>query len=117
MLFCCLVAAGEFSLTIPPLLLGLMLALVVEMLEDSSEADVVFVDVFKMDASLFTVAVDAVWRVVAVLETSPLVPAIVPFSGVWFKNDILAFRFCSTTEDAVLDDLLVAVSTFWKWSL
>ena len=85
------------------------------MLLDSSEAadaDVVFEDVFKMDSLL-----DAVWRVV-ILEASPL-PVIVPFTGVWFKNDILALRLCSATEDAVVPevDLMLTVDTFWKWSL
>ena len=53
------------------------------------------------------------------LEASPL-PVIVPFTGVLFKNDILALRFCSATEDVVVfevADLLVIVETFWKWSL
>ena len=109
----------EFSLTMP-LLFGLI-ALFVEMLFSSEVADAVVVavlfdvDVFKMDSVVFT---DGFVRRVK-LEASPL-PVIVPFTGVLFKNDILALRFCSATEDVVdfeVADLLVIVETFWKWSL
>ena len=109
----------EFSLTMP-LLFGLI-ALFVEMLFSSEVADAVVVavlfdvDVFKMDSVVFT---DGFVRRVK-LEASPL-PVIVPFTGVLFKNDILALRFCSATEDVVdfeVPDLLVIVETFWKWSL
>ena len=108
----------EFSLTMP-LLFGLI-ALFVEMLFSSEVADAVVavlfdVDVFKMDSVVFT---DGFVRRVK-LEASPL-PVIVPFTGVLFKNDILALRFCSATEDVVVfevADLLVIVDTFWKWSL
>ena len=109
----------ECSLTMP-LLFGLI-ALFVEMLFSSEVADAVVVavlfdvDVFKMDSVVFT---DGFVRRVK-LEASPL-PVIVPFIGVLFKNDILALRFCSATEDVVdfeVADLLVIVETFWKWSL
>ena len=109
----------ECSLTMP-LLFGLI-ALFVEMLFSSEVADAVVVavlfdvDVFKMDSVVFT---DGFVRRVK-LEASPL-PVIVPFTGVLFKNDILALRFCSATEDVVdfeVADLLVIVETFWKWSL
>ena len=104
----------EFSLTMP-LLFGLI-ALFVEMLFSSEVADAVVVavlfdvDVFKMDSVVFT---DGFVRRVK-LEASPL-PVIVPFTGVLFKNDILALRFCSATEDVVffeVADLLVIVEIF-----
>ena len=113
------VSDAECSLTMP-LLFGLI-ALFVEMLFSSEVADDVVVavlfdvDVFKMDSVVFT---DGFVRRVK-LEASPL-PVIVPFTGVLFKNDILALRFCSATEDVVVfevADLLVIVETFWKWSL
>ena len=114
-----MVVVSDVSLTMP-LLFGLI-ALFVEMLFSSEVADAVVVavlfdvDVFKMDSVVFT---DGFVRRVK-LEASPL-PVIVPFTGVLFKNDILALRFCSATEDVVVfevADLLVIVETFWKWSL